>query len=267
MIWEVYSIKYAERNARTRVDSFLMDPNHMQPHDMDYNFWVLRRGKEVILVDTGFDADENARRNNRHDLLIDPRAALAPLGIQPDDITTCIVTHLHYDHAGGLAHFPNATIHLQAAEMAFATGPCMCESVLRAPFTGIHVCEAVQRLYGGKLIFHDGDAEVTDGVRVHRIGGHSKGLQAVTVLTSQGWICLASDAAHYYENAFAKRPFPLVVDVDDMLAGFDRIINLATAPELMIPGHDPLVRSLFPEGPAPHIRRLDVGPTGTLPDY
>ena len=41
--WEVFAVKYADRNARTRKDSFLFDDNHDQPHDMDYFIWVLRR--------------------------------------------------------------------------------------------------------------------------------------------------------------------------------------------------------------------------------
>ena len=265
MTWEVYAIKYADRNSRTRADSFIADPNHDVPHAMDYFIWVLRRGTDVILVDTGYDEAEALSRGRP--ILMDPRAAIAPLGLKAEDITACIVTHLHYDHAGGLALFPNATLYLQEAEMAFATGPCMCNDHLRAPFTGDHVCEAVKRLYSGRVVFHKGDAEIADGVTVHLIGGHSRGLQAVRVRTQSGWMCLASDAAHYYENAISGKPFPIVVDMDDMHAGFQRIQELASSPGLLIPGHDPLVRELFPQGPAPHINRLDVGPQGPLPEY
>ncbi|MEM6728358.1 MAG: N-acyl homoserine lactonase family protein [Pseudomonadota bacterium] len=258
MTWTVRAIKYAERNARTRADSFLFDDNHDQPHAMDYFIWVLERDGRTILVDTGYDAEEAAARGRP--IAIDPRDALAQLGLRAEDIADVIVTHLHYDHAGGLHLFPNARLHLQTAEMAFATGPCMCHDPLRAPFTADHICEAVRRLYAGRVTFYDGEGQVADGVTVHRIGGHSRGLQAVRVLTEAGWLCLASDAAHYYENAFAKKPFPIVVDVEDMLAGFDTITRLASAPGLVIPGHDPLVRAVFPEE-APGIHRLDRGPT------
>lgn len=256
--WEVHAVKYADRNARTRADSFLFDDNHEAPHAMDYLMWVLRSGDQVILVDTGYD-DAEAKSRDRP-IRMDPGAALAPLGLTPDDITTVIVTHLHYDHAGGLHLFPNATLHMQAAEMAFATGPCMCHNTLRMPFTAIHVCEAVKRLYAGKLVFHDGDGQVADGVTVHCIGGHSRGLQCVRVLTAAGWMVLASDAAHYYENFEARKPFPVVVDLQNMLDGYDMLYRLASAPELIIPGHDPLVRQRFAQGVAAHITRLDQGP-------
>ncbi|WP_300035441.1 N-acyl homoserine lactonase family protein [uncultured Roseobacter sp.] len=262
-VWEVHAIKYADRNSRTRADSFIFDDNHDAPHPMDYFMWLLRCGSEKILVDTGYDTME-ARERGRP-IRLDPGAALAPLGITPDDITDIIVTHLHYDHAGGLHLFPNARLHLQSAEMAYATGPCMCHDTLRMPFTAGHICEAVKRLYSGKVAFTDGDAEIAEGVTVHCIGGHSRGLQAVRVRTEAGWMVLASDAAHFYENVFSRKPFPIVVDLQNMLDGFDTLRRLASRPELIIPGHDPLVTQVFPSGPAEHICRLNQGPVHGIP--
>ncbi len=256
--WEIHAVKYADRNARTRADSFIFDDNHDAPHPMDYYMWVLRCGKDVILVDTGYDQQEADARSRP--IRQDPREALAPLGMLPEAVSDIIVTHLHYDHAGGLALFPNAHLHLQAAEMAYATGPCMCHDVLRMPFTAGHVSEAIMRLYQGKLTFYDGDHEIRDGISVHCLGGHSRGLQAVRVRTKAGWIVLASDASHYYENFMLRKPFPIVVDMQDMLDGFDRLYQLASKPELIVPGHDPLVREIFAVGNAPHISRLDGGP-------
>ncbi len=70
---------------------------------------------------------------------------------------------------------------------------------------------------------------------------------------------LASDAAHFYENFEARKPFPIVVDLQDMLDGFETLYRLAPNPELIVPGHDPLVRQYFPQEIAPHITRLDKG--------
>lgn len=257
--WDIYCVKYADRNARTRANSFLFDDNHDAPHAMDYFIWVLRRGAELILVDTGYDDAEGRVRGRP--IRMDPLEALAPLGIAPEDVTQIIVTHLHYDHAGGLHLFPNAKLHLQQAEMAYATGPCMCHDTLREPFSAGHVCEAIKRLYSGKVVFYDGDAEVAEGVSVHCIGGHSRGLQCVRVRTKAGWMVLASDAAHFYENVFSRKPFPIVVDLQNMLDGFETLHRLASSPGLIVPGHDPLVREYFPKAMAPHIHRLDVGPS------
>ncbi len=256
--WQIHAVKYADRNARTRRDSFIFDDNHDAPHAMDYFIWVLRRGDRTIVVDTGYDSQEAIQRDRP--ILMEPAEALAPLDIKPAEVDDVIVTHLHYDHAGGLHLFPNATLHMQEAEMAYATGPCMCHDTLRMPFSAPHICEAVTRLYSGKVRFYDGDAEIADGVTVHCIGGHSRGLQCVRVRTESGWMVLASDAAHYYENFVARKPFPIVVDLQNMLDGFDTLHRLATAPQLIIPGHDPRVREAFPPDVASHIHRLDIGP-------
>ena len=263
--WEVYAIKYADRNSRTRADSFLFDDVHNAPHPMDYFMWLLRREDQVILVDTGYEEAEAQARDRP--IRLDPRAALAPFSLDPGAITDVIVTHLHYDHAGGLHLFPNARLHLQAAEMAYATGPCMCHDTLRMPFTAGHVCEAVRRLYAGQVRFYDGDGQIAEGVTVHCIGGHSRGLQAVRVRTQAGWMVLASDAAHYYENVLTGKPFPIVVDLQNMLDGFSRLKALASRPDLIVPGHDPLVRSLYPTALDNFIHRLDRGPDGPLPTF
>jgi glyoxylase-like metal-dependent hydrolase (beta-lactamase superfamily II) len=265
-LWEVYAVKYAERDDRTRNDSFMFADDHTSQHPMDYFVWVLRSGEEVIVVDTGYDEAEAGHR--ARPIMRRPAKAIEALGVRAEVIKAVIITHLHYDHAGTLDDFPQAKFYLQAAEMAYATGPCMCHDVLRMPFTGSHICSAVNALYSGRLHYIDGSEQVADGVSVHCVGGHSKGLQAVRVKTQSGYLCLASDATHYYENFLTGKPFPIVVDLEQMLGGFDLIKKLASRPELVIPGHDPLVRSLFPqEGQSGFVWRLDTGPLGSLPVF
>ena len=257
--YEVYAVRYAERSDRVRADSFIFADDHMSVHPMDYFVWVIRNDQCTILVDTGYDGAEGAARDRP--VLIEPVEALAEIGIAPEQIDGIIVTHLHYDHAGGLAQFPEAKLHLQDAEMAYATGRCMCHDTLRMPFTAQHVCEAVRRVYSGKVTFHDGDAVIAPGITVHRVGGHSRGLQCVRVETANGPLVLASDASHYYENFEARKPFPIVVDLEEMLAGFDFLNRQAAKGERIIPGHDPLVRERFPrafDGSKADVRRLDV---------
>lgn len=255
-LWSVYALKYAERNSRTRADSFIDDDHPAAPHGMDYFVWVLDNGHRRIVVDTGYDAAEGARRDRP--ILRDPAAALRVLDLDPETVAEVVITHLHYDHAGGLDRYPKAVFHLQETEMHFATGPCMCDPDLRAPFTAEHVCEMVRHVYSGRVVFHRGDAEIAPGVTIHRIGGHSKGLQVVRVMTETGPLCLASDAAHYFENFEARKLFPIVADRAEMLAGFDRIVELGGSADRVIPGHDPLVRDRFPSfGNSGFVWRLD----------
>ncbi|QKV19101.1 N-acyl homoserine lactonase family protein [Oricola thermophila] len=260
--YEVYALKYAERNGRTRADSFLFDDDHASPHAMDYFVWVIRNDDRTIVVDTGYDEAEAARRGRP--VLRAPERCLLDFGIDPAEVETVVVTHLHYDHAGTLGSFPRARFHIQAAEMAFATGPCMCHEVMRAPFTVDHVCDMVRLVYSGRVTFHEGAAEVAPGVEVHPVGGHSRGLQCVRVKTGRGWLVLASDASHYYENYLRKKLFPIVENPQAMLDGFDLLPRLASDRSLVIPGHDPLVREVFPlvaQDGKLTVSRLDAEPT------
>ena len=135
--WEITAFKYAERNARTRKDSFIFDDDHAAPHAMDYYVWLLEADGRRILVDTGYDHAEAASRDRP--IETPPEQMLAQRGIDANSIETVILTHLHYDHAGSLKAFPNARLCVQETEMANATGPCMSHDTLRMPFTGYHV--------------------------------------------------------------------------------------------------------------------------------
>ncbi len=74
-------------------------------------------------------------------------------------------------------------------------------------------------------------------------------------------MCLASDATHFYENFLTGKPFPIVVDLEDMLNGIKTIRSLASNDDLVIPGHDPLLEDFFPiGGVSGFIWRLDKGP-------
>ena len=69
--------------------------------------------------------------------------------------------------------------------MAYATGRCMCNGLLRHPFSVEHVTQMVRHVYGERVTFYSGNGEVAPGVTVHRVGGHSDGLQVVKVETAR----------------------------------------------------------------------------------
>ena len=141
----------------------------------------------------------------------------------------------------------------------------MCHGLLRKPFTAELVCNMVRQLYDGKVKFYNGSAQVAPGVEVHLIGGHSRGLQCVRVQTRRGWVVLASDASHYYENFLSSKPFPIVVDLENMLKGFETIQTLADSTQHVVPGHDPIVRQIYPSVKPgdDSIIRLDADPVST----
>ncbi len=249
MNWEAYALRYG-RHERTAQTNYLMpvaDPHEAMP--LDYYVWLLRApdGREIV-VDTGFDAALAERRGRR---ISRPVAdCLRAMGSDPARVKVVVITHLHYDHAGSLGIFPAARFHLQEREMAYATGRHMCVHCLRHPFEADHVVAMVRALYADRVQFHDGEGEVAPGVTLHRVGGHSDGLQIVRVSTARGAVVLASDAMHFYGNARTGNPFPIVLDVGAMAAGWRTAYRLADGDESrVIAGHDPEVLRRFPQVP------------------
>lgn len=241
---EVFAIRFAHHAPRRRTENFLGGDGHDGPMPFDYFVFVARGPSGAIVVDTGFDAEVAARRGREH--LHCPSEGLALLGIDPVEVRDVVLTHLHYDHSGNQHLFPNARFHLQAAEMAFATGPCMCHRMLRGGYDPEDIAATVRKLFDGRVVYHDGDGAVAPGVTVHRVGGHTDGQQVVRVRTRQGWLVLASDATHFFENFERDIPFPWVYHVGATLDGFRRLRELADAERLVIPGHDPEIMRRFP---------------------
>ena len=257
--FEIYAIRYAHLGSRHAGENFVLADPHEYASDLDYFVWVLRRSDGDFMVDTGFDEEAALRRGR--ELLRSPAEALLRAGIDPAEVPDVVLTHMHWDHAGGMEYFPKATFHLQAAEMAYCTGPCMCQPFLRRPFDVDDVQSAVRALYADRLRFHDGTAEIALGVTLHLIGGHSGGIQSVRVPTERGWVVLAGDATHLWGNIRKRMPFPVVVDVARMLKGFEILESLADGPDHIIPGHDPLILKRFPPVAGyPDTVRLDLPP-------
>lgn len=259
---EVFALRYATV-ARRRQENFMAHDPHDAAMPMDYFVWVIRGEDRTYLVDTGFNqAAADARKRS---LLRCPIGFLQQLDLRPEDVTDVIVTHLHYDHAGNVNLLPNARIHLQERELQYATGRYMTHPLLRHAFAVDDVVEIVRGLYDDRIAFYDGDGEIAPGIQAVLVGGHTAGLQAVRVHTKRGWVVLASDASHFYENIHRASPFPIVLHVGQMLDGYRRLLSLASTPDHLVPGHDPLVRERYPAGPHEDIVCLHEAPLTPLP--
>jgi len=258
--YEILTLKYGSQENRTRYYNFMHDDDHASPAPIDYFIWVIRNANRTIVVDTGFEHKEAARRGRKINML--PRDILKEIDVDADNLDNLIVSHLHFDHAGTLGDFPKARFHLQEAEMAYATGKCMCDEAMQAPFTADHVCDMVRNVFSGRVQFHNGDGEIAPGITVHHVPGHSKGMQCVRVMTENGPVVLAVDAAHFYENFEMRKPFFITIDVEATLRTYDKLTALAGGDmRRVVPGHDPLVLKRYPAlKPATEgvIHRLDV---------
>jgi len=249
--FELFAVNFARHGGRRRDDNFVAanvfaagpDP-HLDDPNIYYYVWVARRSDKLFVIDTGFEHKAAAERGRV--LTARPAECLSLLGIDAGDVDDVILTHLHYDHAGGSCAFPRARFHVQQDEAAYATGPCMCHSYLRYPFDVEDVVNFVRLNFAGRIAFHDGITELCDGFSLHRIGGHTGGMQVARVFTRRGWVVIASDATHFYANYRNKLVFPLVYDVKALLDGYAHIRRLADSDDHVIPGHDAMVMRIYP---------------------
>ena len=258
--YEIYAIKYAHL-FRHSPENFIGGDEHDVPMPLDYFVWALKGPERTLILDTGFSAEMGARRQRQH--LRSPAVGLKAIGIEPGKVEDVIISHMHYDHSGNHDLFPNARFHLQDREMAYCTGRCMGHANLRGAFEPEDVVAMVRRIFAGRACFHDGAGEVAPGITVHHVGGHTSGLQVTRVMTRRGWMVLASDASHFYANFQQYRPFPVVANVIEMLEGYRKMAELASSPQHIIPGHDPLVMKQYPAAAAgleDVVVRLDADP-------
>jgi glyoxylase-like metal-dependent hydrolase (beta-lactamase superfamily II) len=242
-VYEVTALRYGTRETR-KSECYLDWDRYGEPDAaivMDYFFWVLRGEGRTIVVDTGFDPEVGARRGRT--CLCPPVEALQRIGVEPGDVDTVILTHLHYDHTGNVDAFTNAEWVAQLLELEFWFGP-----EARLPQFAAHVeREEIERLDEVRIRVLDGDAEVARGVEAVLVGGHSPGQTVLVVEGECGPVVLASDAIHYYEELELERPFAIYHDLDAMRAGYATIRRLASSPAAaLVPGHDPEVMSRFP---------------------
>jgi len=263
--YEVYAIRYATREGQRR-DNFIRGDPHDGPMPMDYFVWMVIGPERRFVVDCGFTAEIAARRKRTY--LRDPVEALKLLGVHADDVTDVVLTHLHYDHVGNFDRFPRARFHLQERELSYATGKYMRHPFLSRSFEVDDVAGIVRLNFGGRVVFHDGDAELAPGINLHLAAGHSAGLQFVSVETQRGRLVLASDVTHYYENMDSGRPYTTTFHVGDTLESYEKLRAIATSQEHIVPGHDPLVMQVYP-APRQELDgiavRLDVPPSRSRP--
>lgn len=163
-------------------------------------------------------------------------AQLRARGVDPAEVETIVMTHLHYDHASGLAAFPGATVHVDAAEHAAASKGSMLEGYI----------PRLMQTPGQKWETFSHDDDVVDllgdgTIRLLRTPGHTIGHRSVVLrLASGGELLLTGDAA--YARATIERSLTPVLTWKDgpYRESLARVQRWAAehpgAP--VIPGHD-----------------------------
>ena len=152
----------------------------------DTNCLLIRKAGRNILVDTGYgdkmtDRDRGIYGMSGSTIL----GSLSDRGVSAEDIDLVILTHLHFDHAGGATSkddeggvvpaFPNAQYLVQKGEWEDALNDYGTMKTTYRPENYRPLMDA------GVLTLLDGDTEVEDGIRVEVTGGHTRHHQLVKV--------------------------------------------------------------------------------------
>ncbi len=209
-------------------------------------FWVIRAPDgHVTLFDAGFYREKFMKRWKPEDYVI-PSRALAQLGIQANDVSNIIVSHIHWDHVDGVDLFPNARIWLQKQEYDYYVSPT--GTPLHPAIDSLDAAMLFKLRAAGRVHLIPGDSsEILPGIYGYLGGKHTYASQYLTVPTRSGTVVLASDNVYLYRNLEEHRPIAQTLDSLSNLAAQRRMLRLASKPGLIVPGHDPLVFDRFPK--------------------
>lgn len=166
------------------IVSFLVTPN--DPND-----------DTVILVDTGLkEPDEQGMVHGKEvdgggpDPLV---AGMADHGVEPADVDTVILTHLHHDHSSNNDLFPDAKFFVQRTELETAEDPL-------PPMERTYDDENTASLDDVDVTVVDGGYRLREGIELLHTPGHTPGMQTVIVRTEEGPHALISDLAYCRQN-------------------------------------------------------------------
>lgn len=211
--------------------------------DVPVIMFAISGGEHTVIVDTGISDEEAALA--RHGITTsrpesqDPRAALESAGIDPEEVGTVVNTHLHWDHCANNDLFPNATVLVQQTELQYAIDPLEPNLKVYERRAGIQP-DWMRALGNVKSV--SGDVEISPGISLVHLPGHTPGSQGVRVRASGDDYLIAGDCISCYENwtgdELASHIPSAYTDLAAYMESFKKIERLGCS---VIPSHDPLV--------------------------
>jgi N-acyl homoserine lactone hydrolase len=190
--------------------------------------FYLEGGDQKILVDTGleqFMVPASVGETYGFQVL-EFEAALATVGLKPEEVDIIIHTHLHNDHCENDYKCPQARVYVQQAELDFMAKP---HPIDHRYFADI--------LEGVNIVPLQGDAEIADGVSVMLTPGHSPGGQSVLINTAAGRALITGFCCNA-EN-FPKGGGVICPGVHlDAIQAYESAKRAREAADILIPLHD-----------------------------
>ena len=174
---------------------------YLPPDALDWalNVMVVRSGDRNILIDAGLGMDPDLNLPRAGQLI----RRLGASGINLNEITDVVITHLHMDHIGGLLVdgvkeqlHPELRIHVAAAEVEFWKAPDFTRTNMPPGFPDALRATATHFLaeYGSYVRTFDEVHEIAPGVTAHRTGGHTPGHSVVRLNSNGEALTFAGDA-------------------------------------------------------------------------
>ncbi len=181
---------------------------------------LVMRGRDAVLIDTGIgnrlSSVERKIFDHGDGWLTDGMRAL---GMEPGDVTQVILSHLHFDHCGGIvrrresgaleASFPRARIFVQRGELEVARNAT--NERLRAAYR--HASECLSPV-AGMIEAVQGDLEVIPGLSAVVTGGHTTDHQIAIVRTDRGGFVHLADIVP--TRSHIRGPWNQAYDLDAM---------------------------------------------------
>jgi len=244
--YQVFAVRFATL-ANFPVSSLVAGADRSRRIDIAMMIWVVKGvDGRIAIVDTGFHRDQYFRQFTVKDY-VKPSEAIAPLGIKPEEVTDILLSHMHWDHAGGLDLFPSARVWVQKDEYDYYTGDAWQSRTTHGGIDADDVLEIVKRNTQGKVSFVRGDDDTSLSGITFGVGGkHTWASQFVAVQTAARMVVLASDNMYLYENVETHTAISQTLDAASNLRTQDRMRSIAGEPRFLVPGHDPAVFARFP---------------------
>ena len=248
-VYEIYALKYAGPFT-SKVAMVFWNEGWNEEIDRNYYLWVIKEKRENIIVDTGTGITQGEKRKLRG--YVNPVDVLGRIGVNASNVTKVIITHIHFDHVGGMEMFPQAfpkaTFYVQKKEFDFWIKNPIAK---RRPFVGITdelANKSLAALEGtDRLKLVSGDKKIMPGMELLLAPGHTIGLQTVVVNTVKGTAIVASDCAHIARSFKEDNPSCLITDMIAWLKSYDKLRAKASSIDLIFPGHDVIMLQNYPK--------------------
>ena len=187
-------------NADPAAREAWLDDNFLSHDTFDWalNEIVVRSGGRTMLIDSGLGLEyPDFPRAGQFGLRLDSA------GIDLGSVTDVVLTHMHFDHIGGLLVDgvktrlrPDLRIHVSAAEAKFWEAPDFSRTAMPPDMQGV-IRESAKRFlseYHDQLRPFEVECEVAPGVVVTRTGGHTPGHSVVRLASGGERLMFAGDA-------------------------------------------------------------------------